>query len=79
MKCGSQGRLADASQRVHGSLISGFTVRGFDDSGLRRRGRLGDAASGAIQLSFNPQLRVEFRGATVTSDAGLLLPRALDD
>jgi len=27
---------------------------------------------------FNPQLRVEFRGSTVTSDAGLLLPRELD-
>jgi hypothetical protein len=40
---------------------------------------MGDATSGAIQLSFNPQLRVEFRGATVTSDAGLLLPRELDD
>jgi Transposase DDE domain group 1 len=39
---------------------------------------MGDAASGGIQLSFNPQLRVEFRGATVTSDAGLLLPRELD-
>jgi len=34
---------------------------------------MGDAESGAIQLSFNSQLRVEFRGATVTSDAGLLL------
>ena len=32
-----------------------------------------------MQLSFNPQLRVEFRGATVTSDAGLLLPRELDE
>jgi Transposase DDE domain group 1 len=40
---------------------------------------MGDAASDAIQLSFNPQLRVEFRGATVTSDAGLLLPRELDE
>ena len=39
---------------------------------------MGDAESGAIQLSFNSQLRVEFRGATVTSDAGLLLPRELD-
>ena len=39
---------------------------------------MGDAASGSIRLSFNPQLRVEFRGATVTSDAGLLLPRELD-
>jgi Transposase DDE domain group 1 len=40
---------------------------------------VGDAESGPIRLSFNPQLRVEFRGATVTSDAGLLLPRELDE
>src|SRR6267142_7281826 len=40
---------------------------------------VGDATSSPIRLSFNPQLRVEFRGATVTSDAGLLLPRALDE
>jgi hypothetical protein len=40
---------------------------------------VGDAGSGPIGLSFNPQLRVEFRGATVTSDAGLLLPRELDE
>lgn len=40
---------------------------------------MGDAESGPIRLSFNPQLQVEFRGATVTSDAGLLLPRELDE
>src|SRR6059036_1492625 len=40
---------------------------------------MGDATPGPIRLSFNPQLRVEFRGATVTSDAGLLLPRELDE
>ena len=40
---------------------------------------MGDAESGPIRLSFNPQLRVEFRGATVTSDAWLLLPRELDE
>ena len=40
---------------------------------------MGDAISGPIRLSFNPQLRVGFRGATVTSDAGLLLPRQLDE
>jgi Transposase DDE domain group 1 len=40
---------------------------------------MGDTTSGPIRLSFNPQLRVEFRGATVTSDAGLLLPRELDE
>jgi len=31
---------------------------------------MGDATSDPIRLSFNPQLRVEFRGATVTSDVG---------
>ena len=40
---------------------------------------MGDAESGPIRLSFNPQLRVEFHGATITSDAGLLLPRELDE
>ena len=40
---------------------------------------MGDAEPGPIRLSFNPQLRVEFCGATVTSDAGLLLPRELDE
>jgi len=40
---------------------------------------VGDVKSGPIRLSFNPQLRIEFRGATVTSDAGLLLPRELDE
>src|SRR5881409_1473108 len=39
---------------------------------------MGDATSGPVRLSFNPQLRIEFRGATVTSDAGLVLPRELD-
>src|SRR5437016_10840342 len=40
---------------------------------------MGDATSGPVRLSFNPQLRVEFRGVTVTFDAGLLLPRELDE
>src|SRR5262244_1201093 len=40
---------------------------------------VGDAELGPVCLSFNPQLRIEFRGATVTSDAGLLLPRELDE
>jgi len=40
---------------------------------------MGDAKSNPVRLSFNRQLRVEFHGATVTSDAGLLLPRELDE
>ena len=31
---------------------------------------MGDAKSDPVGLSFNPQLRIEGRGATVTSDAG---------
>ncbi len=40
---------------------------------------MGDAKAGPVRFSFNPQLRVEFHGSTVTSDAGLLLPRELDE
>jgi hypothetical protein len=40
---------------------------------------MGDAESGPLRLSFNSQLRVECRGATVTSDAGLLLPHEWDE
>ena len=40
---------------------------------------MGGAASGSIHFSFNPQLRVEFHGATVTSDTRLLLPLELDE
>src|SRR5438034_8687316 len=61
------------AQRPHETRLSGAP---------RWRGGhhpMGDATSGPVRLSFNPQLRVEFRGATVTSDAGLLLPRELDE
>ena len=40
---------------------------------------MGGVTSGPVRLSFNPQLRIEFQGATVTSDTGLLLPRELDE
>ncbi len=40
---------------------------------------MGDATGGPVRLSFNPQLCVEVPGAKVTSDAGLLLPRELDE
>jgi len=40
---------------------------------------MGDAKAGPVRLSFSPQLRVEFHGATVSSDAGLLMPRVLDE
>jgi hypothetical protein len=40
---------------------------------------MGDVEAGPVRLSFNSQPRIEFHGATVTSDAGLLLPRELDE
>jgi hypothetical protein len=40
---------------------------------------MGDATAGPVRLLLNPQVRVEFHGATVTSDAGLLLPRESDE
>ena len=40
---------------------------------------MGNGEAGPVRLSFNSQLSVDFRGATVTSDAGLLLPRELDE
>ena len=40
---------------------------------------MGDAKIKPSSPSFNSQLRVEFHGAIATSDAGLLLPRELDE
>src|SRR5260370_22897460 len=48
-------------------------------SGATRWHGVGYAKAGPVRLSFNPHLRVEFDGTTVTSDAGLLLPRELGE
>ena len=40
---------------------------------------MGDAEAGPVRLSFNPQLRVEFRGATVTSVRRAAVTRELDE
>src|SRR5215472_15463678 len=51
---------------------------------MRSRQRGGGAAVGErqkepFQLSFNSSLRVDFQGARVTSDGGLILVRELDE
>ncbi len=40
---------------------------------------MGEDKSGPFQLSFNSSLRVDFQGARVTSDGGLILVRELDE
>ena len=40
---------------------------------------MGDSEKTPLKLNFDPKVRLEFRGATITSDAGLLACRELDD
>ena len=40
---------------------------------------MGDGEKAPLRLHFNPKIRLEFCGATITSDAGILAFRELDD
>ena len=39
---------------------------------------MGDAEKAPLRLQFNPKIRLEFHGATISSDAGLLPFREFD-
>jgi hypothetical protein len=40
---------------------------------------VGESQKGGLKLHFDGHLRLEFRGARVTTDAGLLAVREIDD
>ena len=40
---------------------------------------MGDGEKAPLRLQFNPKIRLEFHGSTITSDAGLLAFRGFDD
>jgi hypothetical protein len=53
------------------------TQASFDH--LIRENPMGEARKDALKIDFGRRLKLEFHGAKVTSDAGLLAYRELDD
>ena len=58
-------------------FLAGSRVRLYSFGGMSRW--TGDREKASLRFQFNPQIRLALHGATITSDAGLLAFRELDD